>query len=571
MRVLSPRTVAGGLLAALLTLMLAGCAGSSSTDDADSKEAPAGASSEGAASQHPEMHAADPNRPESPVAVRSAAQDAVAAYLYPPPLPWLPVEPIDRERHPQFDDNPVYQAHADPVSTFSIDVDTASYSRMRRFLNNGQLPMIDAIRTEELVNYFDYDYAPPTDRTQPFAVQMELGPSPWHAERHLLHIGLKGFERPAAELPPANLVFLVDVSGSMQGPDRLGLLKASLKLLIRQLRAEDRISIAVYAGAAGTVLEPTPGNQHAKILAALEALQAGGSTNGGAGIQLAYSLARQSFIENGINRVILASDGDYNVGVVDQRALKQLIERERADGVALTVLGFGMGNYNDALMQELVQAGNGNAAYIDTLSEGRKVLVEELARTLEIIAYDVKIQVEFNPARVAEYRLIGYETRQLAREDFSNDRVDAGDIGAGHTVTAIYEVTLQGSAATRIEPLRYQAQPAVAAATTDEIAFVRLRYKLPGESRSRLIERAVASTDLIMDLAATSDNFRFAAAVAGFGQLLRGGRYTDNLGYADVVALARGARGADPFGYRGEFLGLAGTAAALSGQLVGQN
>jgi Ca-activated chloride channel homolog len=507
-----------------------------------------------------------------PAAAVRTLREATAAYHHAVPPPWLPVEPTDRDRYPRFDDNPLRQTRLDPVSTFSIDVDTASYSRMRRSLNHGQLPLVDAIRTEELVNYFDYGYAPPQDPSRPFAVHTEIGPSPWHHGRHLMHIGLKGFERATAELPPANLVFLVDVSGSMQGPDRIGLLKASLKLLVSQLRREDRISIAVYAGAAGTVLEPTPGDEHAKILAALEALEAGGSTNGGAGIRLAYNLARQSLIAGGINRVILASDGDYNVGVVDQRALKQLIERERAGGIALTILGFGMGNYNDALMQELAQSGNGNAAYIDTLSEARKVLVEELARTLEIIAYDVKIQVEFNPARVAEYRLIGYETRQLAREDFSNDRVDAGDIGAGHTVTAIYEITLQGSGATRLEPLRYQPQaPDSAAAASDELAFVRLRYKLPGETMSRLIERPVSRTEAITDLAATSDDFRFAAAVAGFGQLLRGGRYTDGLHFDDVVTLARGARGADRFGHRGEFLVLAGTAAALSGHRVGQN
>jgi Ca-activated chloride channel homolog len=528
------------LLCLFLTITLSSCAGPDTQDTAT------------------------PSGPRPETARLAAYDEAVTSG------PWSYLEPTDRERYPVFADNPVRQPITDPVSTFSIDVDTASYSRTRRFLNQGQLPHADAVRTEELVNYFDYAYAPPVDRSRPFAVHMELGPSPWHTGRHLLHIGLKGYERALSDLPPANLVFLVDVSGSMQGPDRLGLLKASLKLLTQQLRAQDRISIAVYAGAAGTVLEPTPGNERAKILAALDALEAGGSTNGGAGIALAYGLARQSFIENGINRVILASDGDYNVGVVDQRSLRQLIERERVDGIALTVLGFGMGNYNDALMQELAQSGNGNAAYIDTLGEGRKVLVEELARTLEIIAYDVKIQVEFNPARVAEYRLIGYETRHLAREDFNNDRVDAGDIGAGHTVTALYELTLEGSGAARIDPLRYQA-PARTASGSEELAFVRLRYKLPGESGSRLIERAVAVTDLLPDLDATSDDFRFAAAVAGFGQLLRGGRYTDGLGFGDVLTLARGARGADPFGYRGEFLALAGTAAALAGHQLGQN
>lgn len=483
---------------------------------------------------------------------------------------WPPPVPADRERYTRFDDNPVQSPASDPVSTFSIDVDTASYARVRRFLDQGQLPHPDAIRTEELVNYFDYAYPAPTDRHKPFAVHLELGPSPWHPERQLLHIGLKGWTRSTAELPPANLVFLVDVSGSMQGPDRIDLLRASLKLLAGQLRPQDRISIAVYAGAAGIVLEPTPGDQRARIIAALDALEAGGSTNGGAGIQLAYALARQHLAPDGINRVILATDGDFNVGMVDQRALERLIARERDAGIGLTVLGFGMGNYNDALMQHLAQTGNGNAAYIDTLNEARKVLVDELASTLEIIARDVKIQVEFNPAAVAEYRLIGYETRHLERADFANDRVDAGDIGAGHTVTALYEITPVGATETLLEPLRYEgARPPVAArAGGDEIAFVRLRYKLPGAAESRLLEHPVHTRDAIARLDATSADYRFAAAVAGFGQLLRGGRYTGGFGHGDVMALARGARDADPFGYRGEFLGLAGTAAALAGHPV---
>lgn len=503
---------------------------------------------------------------------RLAADAAYAHHPGRPPHPWLP-PPTDRERYTRFDDNPVRVAASDPVSTFSIDVDTAAYSRMRRALGLGQLPHVDAVRTEELINYFDYGYAPPRDPERPFAVHLELAPSPWHAERQLLKIGLKGFERAHTELPPANLVFLVDVSGSMRGPDRLDLLKTSLGLLVRQLRAQDRISIAVYAGAAGVVLEPTPGNQHARVLAALDALEAGGSTNGGAGIALAYNLARQAFTDSGINRVILATDGDFNVGTVDTRALEQLVERERASGIGLTVLGFGTGNYHDALMQTLAQKGNGQAAYIDNLNEGRKVLVDQLTGTLETIAHDVKIQVEFNPARVAEYRLIGYETRHLEREDFNNDVVDAGDIGAGHTVTALYEITPAGSDARLIDPLRYRSAVATAADHGDEIAFVRLRYKRPGEQESRLIERAVRGADAVARLDDASADFRFAAAVAGFGQLLRGGggggRYTGDFDYADVVRLARAARGDDAFGYRGEFVSLAGTAAALAGRPAG--
>jgi Ca-activated chloride channel homolog len=547
----------------VLILAIAGCAGpGSDVDVADATAQPE--TSEAMSGPAPlRGHVAYESQPRRLAAGADYAALPAAAHY-----PWLPA-PVDRERYTRFDDNPVRLAASDPVSTFSIDVDTASYSRMRRALGLGQLPHIDAVRTEELINYFDYGYAPPDDPARPFAVHLELGPSPWRAESQLLKLGLKGFERARDDLPPANLVFLIDVSGSMRGPDRIDLLKASLGLLVRQLRAEDRISIAVYAGAAGVVLEPTPGNQHAKVLAALDALEAGGSTNGGAGIALAYNLARQAFKQDGINRVILATDGDFNVGTVDTRALEQLVERERGSGIGLTVLGFGMGNYHDALMQSLAQKGNGQAAYIDNLNEGRKVLVDQLAGTLETIAHDVKIQVEFNPALVAEYRLIGYETRHLEREDFNNDAVDAGDIGAGHTVTALYEITPVASTARLIDPLRYQAAAAAPAGHGDEIAFVRLRYKRPGEDVSHLIEHAVHTADAAARLDDTSADFRFAAAVAAFGQILRGGRYTGRLDYADVVRLARDARGGDPFGYRGEFINLAGTAAALAGRTGG--
>jgi Ca-activated chloride channel homolog len=551
------------LISLVLVAWLGACAGPTADDRAATDPEPARQTTDQKATvAQPTMPSDVRSRLNVHAQARYAAEHAAGYH------PWVVPPPTDRERYGSFDDNPVHLAASDPVSTFSIDVDTASYSRMRRFLALGQLPQVDAVRTEELINYFDYGYAVPDDPARPFAVHLELGPSPWHAERRLLRIGLKGFERDRTSLPPANLVFLVDVSGSMQGADRLDLLKASLGLLVRQLRAEDRIAVAVYAGAAGMVLPPTPGNERAKILAALDALEAGGSTNGGAGIELAYNLARQAFAADGINRVILATDGDFNVGTVDDRALKQLVERQRADGIGLTVLGFGTGNYNDALMQTLAQHGNGNAAYIDTLSEARKVLVEQLAGTLEIIAQDVKIQVEFNPAQVAEYRLVGYETRHLAREDFNNDRVDAGDIGAGHSVTALYEITPVGADAGLIDPLRYQRPASVG--DSDEIAFVRLRYKRPGETVSRLIEHAVRQGDGVDRLARTSDDFRFAAAVAGFGQLLRGGRYTGDLAYADVLALARNARGADPFGYRGEFIGLVSTAAALAGATTGR-
>jgi Ca-activated chloride channel family protein len=349
----------------------------------------------------------------------------------------------------------------------------------------------------------------------------------------------------------------------MQAANKLELLKSSLKLLLRRLDAQDRISIVVYAGASGVVLEPTPGNQSAKIIAALDGLAAGGSTNGGAGIRLAYALAKQAYIDGGINRVLLATDGDFNVGTVDFEMLKQLVAERRSSGIGLTTLGFGSGNYNDHLMEQLAAAGNGNYAYIDTLSEARKALVDSVSSTLLTIARDVKIQVEFNPATVAEYRLIGYENRALAREDFANDKVDAGEVGAGHSVTAIYEIALQGSAGVRLDDSRYQPAANPASDMGDELALVRVRYKEPDGERSALLEQPVLLSAMHTALSQTSERYRFAAAIAAFGQLLRDGRYTGDFGYDDVLALARDARGTDPFGYRGEFLQLAGLAESL--------
>lgn len=472
-------------------------------------------------------------------------------------------EPTDREQYAHQDDNPVKRAAEQPVSTFSIDVDTGSYANVRRFLNQGRLPPRDAVRVEELINYFDYDYPLPDSRQPPFRVSTELAPTPWNPQTLLLAIGIKGYDLPKKRLPPANLVFLIDVSGSMEAPDKLDLLKPALKLLTRQLRAEDHVAMVVYAGAAGVVLEPTPGNQKARIEAALDHLSAGGSTNGGAGIQLAYRLARDGFVKDGVNRVVLATDGDFNVGTVDFEALKNLVETQRKSGIALTTLGFGAGNYNDRLMEQLADAGNGNYAYIDTLQEANKVLVEQMSATLLTIAQDVKIQVEFNPAVVEEYRLIGYENRVLQREDFNNDAVDAGDIGAGHTVTALYEIALKGSGGALTEPLRYGQAKAEDAPHGAEIAFLRLRYKQPDSDSSQLLEWPIHRDQVVKDGQATSDRFRFAAAVAGFGQLLRGGRYTGRFGYDEVLALARNARGADSYGYRGEFLTLVGLAQAL--------
>jgi len=480
----------------------------------------------------------------------------------------LPSEPVNRENYAHFDDSPVRLVAEAPVSTFSIDVDTGAYSNVRRMLNAGQVPVRDAVRVEELINYFSYDYPLPATDETPFRVTTEIGPNPWNSATRLLHIGIKGYDIDRQDLPPANLVFLVDVSGSMQSPDKLGLLKSALKLLTRQLREQDRISLVVYAGASGVVLEPVKGNERAKIQRALEGLTAGGSTNGAAGIRLAYQLAEDNFIKKGINRVIIATDGDFNVGTVNFEALVDLIEEKRKSGISLTTLGFGTGNYNDRLMEQLADAGNGNYAYIDTLNEAQKVLVDEMGSTLQTIAKDVKIQIEFNPALVAEYRLIGYENRALQREDFNNDKVDAGDIGAGHTVTALYEIALTDGKGQRLDPLRYGGGEKTASRFGKELAMLRLRYKQPDEGSSRLIENPLYITDIETSLQKTSDRFRFSAAVAGFGQLLRGGKYVDNLDYQAVLELARNARSTDKFGYRGEFIQMVSLADSLHGSTV---
>jgi Ca-activated chloride channel family protein len=394
-------------------------------------------------------------------------------------------------------------------------------------------------------------------------VHKEIAPTPWNNNTYLLHIGIKGIDQDVSALPPANLVFLVDVSGSMQDANKLGLLKTSLKLLTKQLRDIDSVSIVVYAGASGVVLEPTKGNNRMKIITALDRLQAGGSTNGASGIQLAYVMAEQAYIPNGINRVLLATDGDFNVGTVDLEQLKDLIKDKRKSGIALSTLGFGAGNYNDALMEQIADIGNGNYAYIDTLSEARKVLVDEMGSTMLTIAKDVKIQIEFNPAVVAEYRLIGYENRALNREDFNNDKVDAGEIGAGHTVTPIYEIVMGGSAGQKMDPLRYQSEEQQSE-NTQELAFLRLRYKQPESDTSQLLEWSVNQDEITPDIAKTSVDFRFSAAVAAFGQLLRGGEQLSNYGYQEILALARMSKGNDNFGYRSEFIALVSLADALA-------
>ncbi|MDY0022990.1 VWA domain-containing protein [Arenimonas caeni] len=492
-----------------------------------------------------------------PAPMASPPPPPPAAYM---PMPQAP-EP-NTENYAEFEDNAIVRTVENPVSTFSIDVDTGSYSNVRRMLARGQLPPKDAVRVEEMINYFDYGYPAPTDRSQPFRISTELAPAPWDDKRVLMQVGLKGYEVPREQIPAANLVFLIDTSGSMSSEDKLPLLRESFRQMVPRLRAQDRVSIVVYAGSAGLVLPPTPGDRHGEILDALGRLEAGGSTNGGEGIALAYAMAKQGFIEGGVNRVILATDGDFNVGIYDTRALETQVEHGREAGVALTTLGFGMGNYNDALAERLADVGDGNHAYIDNLMEGRKVLVEEMSSTLLTIASDVKIQVEFNPAQVAEYRLVGYENRQLAREDFNNDQVDAGEIGAGHDVTAIYELCLVGMGCESSDPLRYGAVPAPATTRGQELAFLKLRYKQPGNDHSVLVEQPV--TRRAMD-ATASESLRFAAAVAAYADLLRGGRNMNGYGWDEVEALARGARGEDPWGYRGEFLNLVAQARSLAG------
>ena len=479
---------------------------------------------------------------------------------------------VGRDDFEDFEENTIKLVSAEPVSTFSVDVDTSSYSFMRRQLENGVLPQKDAIRIEELINYFDYNYQLPETREQPFKGNVMVTPSPWAKGRKLVHIGVKGFDIEPSEKPRSNLVFLLDVSGSMNAQDKLPLLKNSMKLLLDTLGEDDTVAIAVYAGASGTVLEPTKVSEKRKIIAALDNLSAGGGTAGAAGLKLAYQLAESNFDKDAVNRVILATDGDFNVGITDRDELQDFVERKRESGIFLSVLGFGQGNYNDHTMQTLAQNGNGVAAYIDSLSEARKVLVEEASSTLFPIAKDVKIQVEFNPATVAEYRLIGYETRKLNREDFNNDAVDAGDIGAGHTVTAIYEITPVGGNRA-VDDSRYNTSTSVEKTTMDsdfeqEYAFLKMRYKLPNEDTSKLITTPISTENEVIGMndvecgptercaAWASDDVQFSTAVAAFGQLLKGGKYIGDFDYDDVISLAQEGKGQDEFGYRAEFIQL---------------
>jgi Ca-activated chloride channel family protein len=482
-------------------------------------------------------------------------------YVGVPPV-YVPTDP-GREQYDGEEVSPVKLTSAEPVSTFSVDVDTGAYANTRRFLTQGQMPPRAAVRTEEMINYFRYDYSAPRDRSQPFTVTTDVARTPWNKDSYLLRIGLRGYDIDRTERPAANLVFLLDVSGSMDSPDKLPLVKTALAGLAGELGERDKVSIVVYAGAAGLVLEPT--SDTAKIRRALDQLSAGGSTAGGAGLQLAYNIAEDNFVRGGVNRVILATDGDFNVGVSNRDALIEMVEAKRDKGITLTTLGFGTGNYNEALMEQIADHGNGNYAYIDSALEAKKVLGEEMASTLFTIAKDVKIQVEFNPGVIGQYRLVGYENRALREEDFNNDRVDAGDIGAGHQVTAIYEVVPFGLPGW-ISPRRYEgrtdrgptAQPLH---RLSEAAFVKLRYKLPDSETSQLIERAVPVSAMRLAPAAPQGDFAFATAVAAFGQILRGDELMNGFSFDDVGELA----GNQDNYLRQEFLRLNELAASMKG------
>ncbi|RUU12028.1 VWA domain-containing protein [Mesorhizobium sp. USDA-HM6] len=510
---------------------------------------------------------------QAPLAAMRSAQAPAGAVadsrlmVQPAPMPADQLQPQEenRDRIETFKTNPVHETAQDPVSTFSIDVDTASYSFVRRSLKEGILPSPDTVRVEEMINYFPYDWKGPDSASTPFNATVTVMQTPWNEHTKLMHVAIKGFDVKPAEQPKANLVFLIDVSGSMDEPDKLPLLKSAFRLLVSKLKPDDTVSIVTYAGNAGTVLMPTKAAEKQKILSAIDDLEPGGSTAGEAGIKEAYKLAQQSFVKGGINRVMLATDGDFNVGQTDDDDLKRLIEKERKTGVFLSVFGFGRGNLNDRMMQTIAQNGNGTAAYIDTLAEAEKVLVEDASSTLFTIAKDVKIQVEFNPATVSEYRLVGYETRALKREDFNNDRIDAGDIGSGHSVTAVYEITPKGSGAEQVDPLRY-GQAKVdngGVANADEYAFVKIRYKLPNENVSKLITTPVTKGNEVASFDEVGADQRFSVAVAAFGQKLRDEDQTANFGYDRILEIANAARGADPFGYRAEFLSLVRLASSL--------
>lgn len=499
-------------------------------------------------------------RSESAIEVEQRVMADAALYAPSPMARMQVMSAPSRERYLDTPENALMLTSEQPVSTFSVDVDTGSYTNVRRMLNQGFLPPADAVRAEDFINYFTYSYPAP-DNGEVFSINTELAASPWNPKRHLFKVGLQGQMLDKQQRKAANLVFLLDVSGSMNAPDKLPLLISSLRLLASQLGSQDRVSIVTYAGSSQTVLEPTQGNQRGRIQTALETLSAGGGTNGEGGILRAYQLARSSFIKEGVNRVILATDGDFNVGMSDLEELKALIRRQRESGIALTTLGFGSGNYNDALMESLSNLGNGQHAYIDSINEARKVLVDELTSSMEIIAADVKIQVEFNPALISEYRLVGYHNRLLEREDFNNDKVDAGEIGAGHRVTAIYEIALAGSGGEQIDPLRYQSSGAQGS-FAKELAQIKLRYKLPSETKSQLVSKVVSLDQLSSE--EVQGDFAFAAAAAGFAQMLKGGKYMQDSDYQTLLDLAQRGKGSDPQGYRHEFINLLKSAELIS-------
>jgi Ca-activated chloride channel family protein len=515
-----------------------------------------------------------PPAPETRAAITGSAISPYQSYTGVPPTTFRrSIAPMPRpmpqylpgaDRFPDAQANRAILVEEQPVSTFSSDVDTASYAFVRRQLSAGQMPPSAAVRVEEMVNYFPYAYAAPKRATEAFAVTTEVMPSPWNANNQLLHVAVRGYDLQRAERPPMNVVLLVDVSGSMGPQDRLPLLKQGFRLFAQGLRDQDRVAIVTYANGTAVPLEPTTGRDKQKILDAIDALGAGGGTAGGEGLQRAYAMAERHFDAKAVNRIILATDGDFNLGMTNPRQLETFIAGKRKSGVYLSVFGVGNGNLNDALIQRLTQSGNGNAAYIDSLLEARKALQGELGSTMFPIANDVKMQVEFNPAQVAAYRLIGYETRMLARQDFKDDKVDAGDMGAGHTVTAIYEITPAAGADKLVDPLRYGAPKKATAATKgDELAFVRVRYKLPGEAKSRLSEQPVRRASVRTSLAGAPAEQRFAVAVAAFGQRLRGESQVADYSYADIATLANDARGADPDGYRAEFVKLVRMAESL--------
>ncbi len=526
----------------------------------------------------PPQIAVAPPAPPAPATKVTVTGSGIARLDYraaPSPALYMAQQPIPMagvDKFPDAQANKAILVEEQPVSTFSTDVDTASYAFVRRQLNGGRLPPTAAVRVEEMVNYFPYAYARPQQRNAPFAVTTEVMPSPWNAQNQLLHIAVRGFDIEKTERPPMNVVLLVDVSGSMGPADRLPLLKQGFRLFAESLRPQDRVAIVTYASGTAVALEPTTGQDKQKILGAIDALGAGGATAGSEGLQRAYALAERHFDKSAVNRIILATDGDFNVGISDPRKLERFVADKRKSGVYLSILGVGAGNLNDALIQRLTQSGNGNAAYIDSLLEARKALSEELGSTMFPIANDVKMQVEFNPAQVAAYRLIGYETRMLSRQDFKDDKVDAGDMGAGHTVTAIYEITPAAAAGKLVDPLRYGAtRKAAPAAKSDELCFVRVRYKLPGEAASRLVEQPVRTSAARPTLAAAPPDQRFAVAVAAFGQRLRGEPQVADYSYAAIADLANGARGADTEGYRAEFVKLVRMAESVGkAQGVGQ-